>query len=206
MDGSLGKEYLKNYINRAKVPINEYLEKQIELAKNDGLGSIAIELLRDYQHMLTLGKGIRGALVELAYKSCGGNAEADILNASIFIELFHSAILIHDDFMDRDPSRRGVMAVHLKYAQLASKLGIKIPAEHFGNSVAVCIGNSGFYYAIEVLLSSKFSSELKVKAGEVFSYYIGRLGLGQAMDMVITGNEGINEEEELKELLIKSAE
>jgi geranylgeranyl diphosphate synthase type I len=170
------------------------------------LGDIPIELLKDYSEMVSQGKGIRGALIELAYLACGAADSQKILETSIFIELFHSAILIHDDFMDRDATRRGIEAIHSKYAKVGNRAGVKIPAEHYGNSIAVCLGDSGFYYSWKVLMNSSFSPEILVKAGQIYSDYIGRLGLGQALDMSIGGNNSASDEDALKVLFLKSVE
>ncbi len=205
-NGQLGKAYLKDYIVRATPLLKEFLEKEKTEAINDKLGDIPLKLIETYSQLVSEGKGIRGALIELAYKACGGTDLERVLHASIFIELFHTAILIHDDFMDRDPFRRGIPAVHKTFEGIGKSLKVKIPADHYGNAVAVCIGDTGFYYSWKVLLDSGFAPAVILDAGKIYADYISRLGLGQALDLSITGAAKVSEEEALKVLLLKSAE
>jgi geranylgeranyl diphosphate synthase, type I len=206
MDGSKGKAYLKDYIQRIRPIVDDFFGRELAETRSEDFGLIATDLLQSYYQMVLAGKGIRGALVELAYMACGGTDAPRILKASTFIELFHSAILIHDDFMDRDTMRRGIETIHKQYEKQALTSGIKIPAEHYGYAQAVNIGDSGMFYSWKQLLASDFPSEHLVEAGKIFSYYIGRLGLGQAMDMAITGNDNISEKEAMKVLLSKTGE
>ena len=85
MDGLLGKNYLKNYIQRAKPVLKTFLEQEIEVIKKDDFGELPVRLLHDYQEMVSEGKGIRGALIELGYKAFGGTESDKILNASLGI-------------------------------------------------------------------------------------------------------------------------
>jgi geranylgeranyl diphosphate synthase type I len=206
MDGIKGKTYLKNYISRAKPVLSNFIDQEIASAKKEEMGYIPLELLKDLSALVSEGKGLRGALTELAYRACGGVDAQKILEASTFIELFHTAILIHDDFMDRDPFRRGIEATHKKYARVGKEIGVKIDHEHYGNAMAVSLGDSGLYYSWKALMQSGFASDLLVKAGLCYADYIGRLGLGQALDMSITGAESINEKGALKVLFLKSVE
>ncbi len=206
MEGTKGKAYLKDYIVKAKPLLTDFLDKETKSAERENMGYLPLELLKDYSKMVSEGKGVRGALIELAYKACGGTDAQKVLNASIFIELFHSAILIHDDFMDRDSFRRGIETIHKKYERVGKETGVKISPEHYGNSIAVSLGDSGFYYSWKVLMQSEFSPDILVKVGQVYADYIGRLGLGQALDMSITGTKDISEKDALKVLFLKSVE
>lgn len=201
-----GKNYLKDYSARARPILASFLDQEIKSAEQLDMGSIPLELLKDYSKMVSEGKGIRGALIELAYKACGGEDTQKILDTGIFIELFHSAILIQDDFMDRDSFRRGIESTHKKFERIGKEIGIKTPPEHYGNSVAVCLSDTGFYYSWKVLMGAQFSPEVLVKAGQVYAEHIARLGLGQALDMSITGAENTNEKDALKVLFLKSVE
>ncbi len=63
------------------------------------------------------GKRIRPAICILAYKSVGGS-EANVgmaIDASVAVELIHSATLIHDDITDEGEMRRGQVTAYRKY-------------------------------------------------------------------------------------------
>lgn len=204
MDGNKGKAYLIAYSLAVKPILDNFLQKEIEL-KSD-IGPIGTGLLESYKDMVSLGKGLRGALLELSYRLCGGSDLEEIRRVSTFVELYHSAILIHDDFMDRDPFRRGVETIHKKYSHIGEQMGVPISSDHYGNSLAVCIGDTGLYLCWKMLLSGKFPAENILKAGMIFSDFGARLGLGQALDMSITGIKEIEEQDVLKVIWIKSGE
>ena len=59
------------------------------------------------EYSLRPAKRIRAILVNQGYFLAGGRARQAILSASIFIELIHNYLLIHDDILDEDEIRRG---------------------------------------------------------------------------------------------------
>jgi len=204
MDGKKGKEALKKYIQTAKPIIYNYLNKEAEKAAE--MGPITKKLMESFRDMAAEGKGIRGLLITLAYKACGGKDVDEITKTSIFYELFHAGILVHDDFMDRDPLRRGKITVHEEFKKYGQDLGVKIPAEHYGNSLAVNLGDAAFYQSWMVLISSNFPADRIIKAAKLYADYIIRLALGQTMDLTITGMDKITEADALQVLLTKSVE
>jgi geranylgeranyl pyrophosphate synthase len=63
------------------------------------------------------GKRLRPTFIMLAYRACGGSDEkADsAIDASIALELIHSATLLHDDIIDRGMLRRGKPSAFARY-------------------------------------------------------------------------------------------
>ena len=61
--------------------------------------------------LASTGKHIRPLLVLLAAKACGNVTESTI-NAAVFLELLHTATLIHDDVIDETKQRRGVPSLN----------------------------------------------------------------------------------------------
>jgi geranylgeranyl diphosphate synthase type I len=204
MDGSLGKNYLKQYISDIRPLLASFFEE--EIPNSADLGAVPQQLMEAFRDMISRGKGIRGSLVKLAYLACGGSNEDEITRVSPFMELFHSAILVHDDFMDRDPLRRGHETIHTQFEKVGERLGVKIPNGHYGNTMAVCIGDAGIYLSWKMLLSGNFPSEDLLRASNIYTDLIVRLALGQSLDMSITGTDDIKEEDVLKVLWTKSGE
>ena len=98
MDSTLAKNALKDYISRARTYMFTVLDEELEKSKE--FGKYQVQMVQSYKNMIAEGKGMRGFLVETIYKACGGTDLENILPASTYIEFFHSAILIQDDFMD----------------------------------------------------------------------------------------------------------
>ena len=67
------------------------------------------------------GKHVRPLLVLLAAEACGGVTDGTI-NASIFLELLHTATLIHDDVIDETKQRRGVPSLNAIFDNRVSVL------------------------------------------------------------------------------------
>jgi geranylgeranyl diphosphate synthase, type I len=88
------------------------------------------------------GKGLRPALLLLSCGAMGGDEEQAV-PAAAAVEIFHIWTLVHDDFIDRDATRRGSPTVHAEFGDLAvSQSGLsKQDASHYGASVAILAGD-----------------------------------------------------------------
>ncbi len=109
------------------------------------------------------GKMLRGCLVRLGYELAGGKRptgddERAVTTAGAAMELFQAGLLIHDDIMDRDRTRRGAPTVHVAYEDALSAGRYDAP-EHNGESLGVCAGDIAYFAAFRAL------SELPVPDG-----------------------------------------
>lgn len=181
-------EYLANYSQKANYYITSYLDNKIKEASSIGL--IPQKTLTSFKEMCLGGKKIRGALMVLGYEICGGKDLTEILKTSIFLEIFHTGILVHDDVMDKAEKRRGRISLNKEY----------------GDEIAICIGDFAFFQAYELLSSAKFHPELKEKAIRLFSQYNQRLAFGQEMDVKNSYLENTKEENIIKIIKYKTAE
>jgi len=84
------------------------------------------------------GKRIRGAMVKLG--ALAASSVENYLPVAYAYELFQTAILIHDDIIDRSQARRGKTTIHEKNAD-----------KHFGISRAICIGDYGLFLANKIM-------------------------------------------------------
>ncbi len=176
----LAWEYLENYRRQALPLLELFFHKQKEEAKK--VGELPAESLDYFHNLCRRGKFIRGAFITLGYHLGGGTKKGEILLPSLAIELFHTAILIHDDIMDEDNLRRGIKTAHTYFTDYARRTKIPQP-EHFGLSQAITLADTGFYLSWQLLLESSFSSSLKLKAGQELAKYISRLTYGQMLDI-----------------------
>lgn len=135
---------------------------RVELANPLGPGSppappADVLLDHDLPEMLhalnrTGGKRIRPSMAYWGWVACGGRSgstadgasdrgAADVVRAGAALELLHIFALIHDDVMDESDSRRGQPSVHTLAAQLHLHAGARGDARHFGESIAVLVGD-----------------------------------------------------------------
>lgn len=73
------------------------------------------------QILSATGKHIRPLLVLLSAKACSEVTESSI-NAAVFLELLHTATLIHDDVIDETKQRRGVPSLNALFDNRVSVL------------------------------------------------------------------------------------
>ncbi len=101
--------------------------------------------------VLARSKRLRPALVYFSYKACGGESEAAVLPLALAAELLHTYLLIHDDIMDRAPTRRGRPSAHARFAAEHRRHGWRGDAEHYGTSMAVLVGDLAHTWADELV-------------------------------------------------------
>ena len=118
------------------------------------------------------GKFLRACLIALGYQSFG-NDDDSYLPLGIALELFQTSILIHDDIIDKADKRRGMDTIPVRYQKLYSDQikgdGSFIDKRHdIGTSMALCLGDMGFYLALQVIAQNYKDNE---NLGRVLEYY-----------------------------------
>ncbi len=98
------------------------------------------------------GKRFRPRLVMTVYSLLGGSDMATAATVAASFELLHTALIVHDDVVDRDFARRGVPNVSGAYRNLAATGGASPSrAEHTGLSVGVIAGDLALSNAYRLL-------------------------------------------------------
>ncbi|MGD0576605.1 MAG: polyprenyl synthetase family protein, partial [Candidatus Staskawiczbacteria bacterium] len=141
-----------------------------------------LKTLKEYS--LRPGKRIRAILINYGYFLAGGKDKKVILKTSIFIELIHNFLLIHDDILDQDGMRRGKLSLHRLYQKNAAVKNRK-EKEYYGVSMSIVAGDMMEFLGRKILSQSKFSDKHKVRAieklnqilistahGEMFEYWL----------------------------------
>lgn len=175
--GVRSKEVLADFVPK----IDERLEKywDDELSLHFGYGESQKRLVKEMllhakEHNLRSAKRARAAFVYFAYKLGGGRELEKIMKVAEAVELIHTALLMHDDFMDEDMVRRGNKTTHEYFAN-----GDK----HYGESMAVNMGDVVMYMGYERLINCGFESEKIVKAMGKLLRGITNTAFGQAFDV-----------------------
>ena len=147
------------------------------------------------------GKLTRPRLVFLSHRAFGGSDTRSAATLGAAFEMLHSALLIHDDVIDRDLVRRGQPTLGAHYRSDALDLGFTPPeADHVGNSAALIGGDMLLAGALRLaakagetsgtssaLLDVVYSAVLSAAAGElddlVFSLGASTIDVDQILDM-----------------------
>lgn len=191
-------ELLKKYKNFFDPCIEKYFDQKIKKAKkNNFLASQAIKMIADFT--LAGGKRIRPAFVYYGYLASGGKEDKKILDISMSLELIHSFLLIHDDIIDRDEKRHGIMTVHEKYKRIGQRISPQKDNDHFGNSMAIIAGDMAHAMANEIIFNSKFSPEIIIKALDKLQNIVYVTISGEMLDVVME-NRGRSDEEEILQM------
>jgi geranylgeranyl diphosphate synthase type I len=102
---------------------------------------------------LRKGKRLRPALVALGLRAVSGRADLKLaVEAGAALELLHTYLLIHDDWMDDDAVRRGGPTVHVMLAR-------KLRSERLGHASAILAGDYALSLATETLAKLRVPSE-----------------------------------------------
>lgn len=185
--------YLDSYKKKTNPLLEDYLNLKIKEAEK--IGSLPAALLRKFAEIAKKGKRIRGALLVLGYEIGKGRNINSAYDVSLFIELMHTGLLIHDDVMDNDSLRRGLKAVHTLYHPL-----------DYGRSMAINAGDIAFYLSWDKLVNSKFPPDKLIQAAKIYSEYLPRVIHGQVLDISSEAKEEPSEGIIMNTLKYKTAE
>jgi len=134
------------------------------------------------------GKLLRSSLLFLAVESFSKRDYQDItVKTASAIELFQTGLLIHDDIMDRDESRRGIDSMHIQYKKIFEQGGDK-KAGRTGESFALLVGDMSFSLAFQIL-STIDTSDLSQKLIALIASELGTVCVAQMQDTYGGGTE-----------------
>ena len=109
------------------------------------------------------GKMIRGGLAHLAYSlyidRTDPGLEEEIVKLGAVFELLQSALLIHDDIMDKDEMRRGSDTIYYQYVSFAREKD-GWDAYHTGEAMGICSGDIAFFLAFNLLSSLRLPPDI----------------------------------------------
>ncbi|MEI8096606.1 MAG: polyprenyl synthetase family protein, partial [Candidatus Moraniibacteriota bacterium] len=175
---------LKEFKARLDPKIGAYFDIAIEKAIKEDV-FVADALKYSQAFVLAGGKRLRAAFMYYGYIGAGGKEEEEMLKTSMSIELIHAFLLVHDDIIDKDDTRHGIATFHQHYADIGKLLFPGKNNEHFGNSIAIVIGDMLGAFGNDIIFSSAFPLEQKFKAllklQDIVSYTV----IGQVRDVYI---------------------
>lgn len=140
------------------------------------------EALDKLKRFVPEGKLLRGILTVFAYEMCHGKG-VRMEDIAAAMEFNQSSLLIHDDIMDQDTMRRGSKTLYAEYMDDASHVMNPLL---YGQSMAMCVADIGFFLAFELLVRSgvdaavitEIVSEIQLVGGAQMS----DVHLGQSTD------------------------
>lgn len=154
------------------------------------------QLWAEIERLTQGGKRFRPALVALtaqAYAQADTGASAAITRngagrtvatVGAAFELLHSALIIHDDVIDRDPRRRHGPTLHQAARDRAVAGGTTVErADHYGYSVGIIAGDLALAAAHRVTATAGLSREKLNRVLDLLDYAVFASAAGELMDI-----------------------
>lgn len=185
-----------------------FAEKRPALAAINPLGPDAGDRLLEFALQ---GKMIRGCLVPLGYglgsarvargKAAGpsltaGPAPRAAIEVAAAMELFQSGLLVHDDIMDRDLTRRGRATISHQYAEVASR-GRNADPRHVGEALGICAGDVAYFLAFEMLAGADAPADVRAGILSLCARELTAVGVAQMQDVAWGAAAGVVSDEDI---------
>ena len=178
-------------------------KKKSDFVRIHNLGKDGVERLLDFA---LNGKMIRGCMSCLGYALIKPEIPDTVFAVAAAMELFQSALLVHDDIMDRDQMRRGAPSLYYQYVRRLSNEAIANP-DHTAEALGICVGDVAFFLAFELLAVQKIQADtLRTVMGECSRElsFVGEAQMADVYNGAKTGIEGIGNDEILNVYLYKT--
>ena len=172
------KQRMKEMSEELDAPIRSYI--------GDERPSNLIEASRQYPY--AGGKRMRPSMVVAACGAVGGDRKKAVPLA-VAIEYIHNFTLIHDDLMDGDEIRRGMVTSHVKY----------------GMQTAILAGDALFAKAFDIISELDVPDDVLRKILKIITVAVWDLARGQQMDVNNENGETVTMEEYIETIRLKTS-
>lgn len=170
---------LKIIKKRIDREITAYFRRLNRLYHLNSVSGIVFKNTRDFA--LRQGKRIRPALFIIGYLGYGRRAAADLYKSAVSLELLHDFLLVHDDIIDKSPTRRGKPSMHEIFNRyLSGHSNIKFN----GQDLAIVAGDLMYSLALNAFLSIKEAPQRKEKALKKFNESVMYTSIGEAAELL----------------------
>lgn len=175
----LNTDKMMEYIGPVQEDLNQFNAKLSDYLRGDSplISSIARHLLK------SRGKKIRPVFLFLTSRA-GDNFTKFSIDASLAIELIHTATLLHDDVVDESELRRGQQTVNTQWTNL----------------ISVLMGDYLFAKAFRIMVESN-----SIELMRSISRATERVAVGELRQIEETGNFALSEEEYINIIADKTA-
>lgn len=192
------KNTLVNFVKVINNELKKYFDKELKtpfgVSKKEK--SLTTHILRHIkEHNLRPAKRLRGSLANYSYKLFNGSSKNAAVRAAMCVELVHTALLMHDDFMDQDDKRRGLPTTHEYYKSYHSQKGFRFDGAHYGNTLAINAGDVALCLGYEILSKTVAPSEQVNKAMARLLRGIANTAYGQAYDATLESMGNASEQD-----------
>ncbi|HUG85782.1 MAG TPA: polyprenyl synthetase family protein [Euzebya sp.] len=199
---------LSSVAERIDAVLVDFLGRRTE--ELEGLDPALVPVADSVTALVTAGgKRLRPAFVWWGYRAAmlasdRLGADDEVLRPAAAVELLHTFALIHDDIMDRSPTRRGLPAVHTALAGHHRQSGLRGDPDWFGVGGAILAGDLVFVWADMLFEEGALDPVGKDRARHVFAHLRTEVMAGQYLDLRLAGLRHATDEDSLRVSLLKS--
>lgn len=151
------------------------------------------------------GKRLRPAFAYWGYRGAGGIDSEEVMSAAAALELVQASALIHDDVMDASDTRRGVPAIHKRFAGLHAQDSWGGDPDTFGASAAILLGDLCMVWSDELLRCAGLNIAAMMRARVEFDLMRTEVIAGQYLDVQAQAAADISLQRATTVALYKSA-
>lgn len=139
------------------------------------------------------GKRLRPAFAYWGYRAAGGSDDDAVIAAVAALEFVQASALMHDDLIDGSDTRRGVPAVHRRFATRHLGARWQGDPEGFGAASAILLGDLCLVWSDELLHTSGLPAPAIARARPVFDLMRTEVTIGQYLDVhtQVTGDTSL---------------
>jgi geranylgeranyl diphosphate synthase, type II len=166
--------------------VDVVLDRFFSLAKSRAaeFGGAYVQLWQSLEANTTGGKRFRPRMVMCTYQSLGGEDLETAAYVGSAFELLHTALIVHDDVIDRDFTRRGMPNIAGTYRDLAAATGATdAVAEHRGISAAVIAGDLALFNAYRLIDRSGVAGNMRGRLIDLMDEALFASAAGELIDV-----------------------
>lgn len=171
--------------------INTVLEQFFEQTKERArpYGHQYVTLWQTIEANTVGGKRFRPLMLLGCYEALAGKDPVAAAHIGAAFELLHTALIVHDDVIDRDFVRRGQPNLAATYRDRWQATGIsRTEAEHRGLSVAVIAGDLALSFAYRLIDRSGVTGDTRDRLLALMDEALFASAAGELLDIDYTGS------------------
>jgi geranylgeranyl diphosphate synthase type I len=183
--------------------LESFLARQQAILRE--VGDDLAPCLAAIRDLLAAGKRLRPAFCYWGWRAAGGQDCQEIFATAAALELLQAGALVHDDVIDASDTRRGLPAVHRRFASWHAEAARPGSAERFGAGAAVLIGDLLLTWANEMYWNGGFAPDVLQRGAPVWATLQTELGAGQFLDLLSQVNSSVSVADALRVITYKTA-
>lgn len=149
------------------------------------------------------GKRLRPVLLLVGHELADGDP-ANVIGAAVAVEMLHTCALLHDDVIDDADTRRGHPTTHVSFAARHAREAGAGDAGHYGEAIAILLGDLAFVHADEALLTCDVPAARLLAGLRTFVQLREEVMAGQVLDVHAAATRATDVELALRVATLKS--